>query len=77
MCKLSGKVAVVTDGNSGKAGLPPEAVDGYKAHMATQVPLGRIGSVDEIAKPALFLASSAGAFVTGVELAVDGGLAQI
>lgn len=40
--------------------------------MASQVPLGRIGSVDEIAKPALFLASSDSAFVTGVELAVDG-----
>lgn len=60
-----------------KAGLTTEQVDGFKAGMATQVPLGRIGHVDEIAKPALFLASDDSSFVTGIELTVDGGLAQL
>jgi NAD(P)-dependent dehydrogenase (short-subunit alcohol dehydrogenase family) len=41
------------------------------------VPLGRLGSPDEIAKAALFLASDDSSFVTGIELFVDGGMAQI
>jgi NAD(P)-dependent dehydrogenase (short-subunit alcohol dehydrogenase family) len=61
----------------GKGGLTAEQVDGFKAQMAGQVPLGRIGHVDEIAKPALFLASDDSSFITGIELFVDGGMAQI
>ena len=41
------------------------------------MPLGRIAEVDEIASAALFLASYASAFVTGIELFVDGGAAQV
>jgi NAD(P)-dependent dehydrogenase (short-subunit alcohol dehydrogenase family) len=39
-----------------------------------RIPLGRIGSPDEIADVVLFLASDAGRYVTGQELVVDGGL---
>jgi NAD(P)-dependent dehydrogenase (short-subunit alcohol dehydrogenase family) len=49
----------------------------FKAGMASQVPLGRMGTSDEIAKVALFLASDDSSFVTGIELFVDGGMAQI
>jgi NAD(P)-dependent dehydrogenase (short-subunit alcohol dehydrogenase family) len=41
------------------------------------VPLGRLGSADEIAKAAVFLASEDSSFVTGIELFVDGGFAQV
>jgi len=52
-------------------------VDQIKAGMATQVPLGRMGTSDEIAKVALFLASDDSSYVNGVELFVDGGMAQV
>jgi NAD(P)-dependent dehydrogenase (short-subunit alcohol dehydrogenase family) len=41
------------------------------------VPLGRIGTPDEIAKAVVFLASNDSSFVTGTELFVDGGFAQV
>ena len=40
------------------------------------MPLGRLGAPDEVAKAAVFLASDDASFVNGVELFVDGGLAQ-
>ena len=55
------------------AGLPQEA----KAAFAAMVPLGRLGRSEEIAGPALFLASEDSSFVTGIELFVDGGTAQV
>jgi NAD(P)-dependent dehydrogenase (short-subunit alcohol dehydrogenase family) len=45
--------------------------------MAAQVPLGRIGHPDEIAKAVVFLASDDSSFVAGVELFVDGGMVQV
>jgi NAD(P)-dependent dehydrogenase (short-subunit alcohol dehydrogenase family) len=41
------------------------------------IPLGRMGSPDDIAKVASFLASDESSFITGIELFVDGGAAQI
>jgi NAD(P)-dependent dehydrogenase (short-subunit alcohol dehydrogenase family) len=45
--------------------------------LATQIPLGRIGMPEEVAQAAVFLASEDSSFVTGAELFVDGGMAQI
>jgi NAD(P)-dependent dehydrogenase (short-subunit alcohol dehydrogenase family) len=47
------------------------------ARIASTVPMGRMGESDEVAKAALFLASDDSSFVTGIELFVDGGRAQI
>ncbi|MFF7188952.1 glucose 1-dehydrogenase [Streptomyces sp. NPDC008222] len=47
------------------------------AKIASTIPMGRMGKPDEVAKAALFLASDDSSFVTGIELFVDGGRAQI
>jgi len=47
------------------------------ARMVSTVPMGRIGEPDEVAKAALYLASDDSSFVTGIELFVDGGRAQV
>jgi NAD(P)-dependent dehydrogenase (short-subunit alcohol dehydrogenase family) len=41
------------------------------------IPLGRFGTADEIAKAVVFLASSDSSYITGTELFVDGGVAQV
>ncbi len=48
-----------------------------KTMMANGVPFGRFGTPDEIAKVVVFLASEDSSYVTGAELFVDGGYAQI
>ena len=45
--------------------------------ISTGVPLGRLGTPDEIAKAVVFLASDDASYVTGTELFVDGGFAQV
>jgi NAD(P)-dependent dehydrogenase (short-subunit alcohol dehydrogenase family) len=55
----------------------PEKTSEFKAAMIAGVPLGRMGQPDEIAKVAVFLASDDASYVTGIELFVDGGMAQI
>jgi len=61
----------------GKLGLAKEAVDAFAANIVSQVPLKRFGKPEEVAQTALFLASSASSYITGVELNVDGGLGQV
>ncbi len=48
-----------------------------KEGFVAMVPMGRIGQPDEIAKAALFLASDDSSYVTGIDLCVDGGMAQV
>ena len=54
-------------------GVPKEVKDQF----VSIIPMGRIGHPREIATVALFLASEDSSFVTGIELFVDGGTAQI
>ena len=45
--------------------------------ISSSVPLGRFGTPDEIAKAVVFLASKDNSYITGTELFVDGGFAQV
>ena len=59
------------------AGTDPVQQQGLLDYLATQVPIGRIGQPDDIAKAAVFLASEDSSFITGIELFADGGMAQV
>lgn len=67
---------IETPGLNGLA-LSPEQLAQFKAGMVSRMPLGRLGDADEIAKAVVFLASDDSSFVTGIELFVDGGIAQV
>jgi len=54
-----------------------EAGEQHANQLSSGVPLGRLGRPDEIAKAVVFLASDDSSFVTGTELFVDGGFAQV
>ena len=56
-----------------KAGVTRENIDQFVA----TVPMGRVGTPDEVAKAAVFLASDDSSYITGTELFVDGGAAQV
>jgi NAD(P)-dependent dehydrogenase (short-subunit alcohol dehydrogenase family) len=71
------RVNVLSPGPIQTPGLDVFANDDVKSFLKSLVPLGRLGTADEIAKAALFLASDDSSFVAGIELFVDGGSAAI
>ena len=60
-----------------KMGLPEEHIQGAKDSFTSLVPLGRMGTTEEIANGALFLANNQSLYITGIDLAIDGGAAQV
>ncbi len=60
-----------------KVGLSAEQLQQFDAQISAQVPLGRFGKPEEIAKAALFLASDDASYVAGADLYVDGGLVAV
>jgi NAD(P)-dependent dehydrogenase (short-subunit alcohol dehydrogenase family) len=76
------RVNAVSPGVTETAGLDAlfgggDQAQGAKDYLAGQIPAGRVGQPEEIAKAVLFLASEEASFVNGVELFVDGGQVQI
>jgi NAD(P)-dependent dehydrogenase (short-subunit alcohol dehydrogenase family) len=58
-------------------GLTAEQAKQAAAQFASQIPMGRRAKPEEIAAAVLFLASDESSFITGIDLPVDGGLAQV
>ncbi len=71
------RINVVSPGYTDTPGLSQFVTDQEKAAMAASVPLGRLGVPDDLGKAAVFLACDDSAYVTGIELFVDGGAGQI
>jgi NAD(P)-dependent dehydrogenase (short-subunit alcohol dehydrogenase family) len=61
----------------GRMGLTQEQADGFGASIVTQVPMARFGTADEVAEAVYFLATANASYINGVDLAVDGGMAQV
>jgi NAD(P)-dependent dehydrogenase (short-subunit alcohol dehydrogenase family) len=76
------RVNAVSPGSTDTPGLSDllassEVGEERKKMIANAVPLGRFGTPDEIAKAVVFLASDDASYITGTELFVDGGFAQV
>jgi NAD(P)-dependent dehydrogenase (short-subunit alcohol dehydrogenase family) len=61
----------------GRLGMPADAVKEMAAGFEQAVPMKRFGQASEVAKAVLFFASEDSSFITGSELAIDGGLSQV
>jgi NAD(P)-dependent dehydrogenase (short-subunit alcohol dehydrogenase family) len=68
---------VPTPGYNTSLGMTDEQVNQFVSGSLAGIPLGRAGATDEIASVVSFLASHESSYITGIELFVDGGLAQI
>jgi NAD(P)-dependent dehydrogenase (short-subunit alcohol dehydrogenase family) len=76
------RVNAVSPGSTDTPGLSDllassEVGEQRKKMISNTVPLGRFGTPDEIAKAVVFLASDDASYITGIELFVDGGIAQV
>ncbi|GGJ40585.1 SDR family NAD(P)-dependent oxidoreductase [Neoroseomonas lacus] len=57
-----------------KLGVASEDLPAFEAEVAKSMPFGRLGEAEDLARAAVFLASADSTFVTGINLAVDGGI---
>ena len=68
---------IPSPGYRNSLGMTEEQVKQYADSVVGNIPLGRTGTLDEIAKVVSFLASDESSYITGIELVVDGGMTQI
>jgi NAD(P)-dependent dehydrogenase (short-subunit alcohol dehydrogenase family) len=70
------RLNVLSPGHIDTPGLSELMSEEQKAEAVSHVPLGRLGTPDDMARVAVFLASDDSAYVNGIELFADGGVAQ-
>ena len=70
-------IVVSNQAGIGRGLMTDHQVEELKNDLKAQVPMGRLGTPDEIARAAVFLASDDSSYITGCELPVSGGLGQL
>jgi len=68
---------VITTPIFGRLGVPKEVAEEIGKSLQEKIPFKRFGGPEEVAKAVAFLASSDASYITGIELAVDGGLTHL
>ncbi|MBB4612031.1 SDR family NAD(P)-dependent oxidoreductase [Novosphingobium taihuense] len=66
-----------TDTEIFKRDASPEEIQGMRDMLSSVVPIGRMGTSEEVARTVLFLASAEASFINGVDLCVDGGCIEL
>lgn len=74
---LGVRINVLTPGYTLTPAVGDNLPEERRSKLARKIPLGRLATPEDIAPAAVFLASDDSAYITGVELDVDGGVAQI
>jgi NAD(P)-dependent dehydrogenase (short-subunit alcohol dehydrogenase family) len=68
---------IPSPGYSNSLGWTDEQIQQYVDSVVGKIPLGRPGTLDEVAKVVSFLASDESSYITGIELVADGGMTQV
>jgi NAD(P)-dependent dehydrogenase (short-subunit alcohol dehydrogenase family) len=68
---------VPTEGYRTEQGMSEEQVQDYVDSVTTEIPVGRVGTAEDMGNAVVFLSSEASSFISGIELTVDGGQTMV
>jgi NAD(P)-dependent dehydrogenase (short-subunit alcohol dehydrogenase family) len=68
---------VPTEGYSREQKMTEKEISDYVERVSTEIPLGRVGTAEDIGDALVFLASDSSRYITGIDLIVDGGMTRV